>query len=95
LNRSDRRGFIECDSALAIREIRRRTGLSRNTIRKYLSSDVVEPRYPARKSTSKLDPYAEVLCSWLSREQKRHRKQACSVISYAQRMAHRSRQVLS
>jgi len=60
---------------LAIREIRRRTGLSRNTIRKYLSSDVVEPRYPARKSTSKLDPYAEVLRSWLSREQKRHRKQ--------------------
>ena len=35
---------------LPIREIRRRTGLSRNTIRKYLASDVVEPKYPPRKS---------------------------------------------
>ena len=59
---------------LAIREIRRRTGLSRNTIRKYLASDVVEPKYPARKSASKLDPYAEVLASWLAREGKRSRK---------------------
>jgi transposase len=59
---------------LAIREIRRRTGLSRNTIRKYLASDVVEPRYPARKSASKLDPYAEMLASWLARESKRSRK---------------------
>ena len=59
---------------LSIREIGRRTGLSRNTIRKYLASDVVEPKYPARKSVSKLDPYAEVLSSWLAREQKRSRK---------------------
>ena len=28
------------------REISRRTGLSRNTVRKYLGSGVVEPRYP-------------------------------------------------
>ena len=49
---------------LPIREIRRRTGLSRNTIRKYLASDGVEPTYPARKSISKLDPYAETLASW-------------------------------
>ena len=40
---------------LAIREIKRRTGLSRNTIRKYLASAVVEPKYPARKSARKLD----------------------------------------
>ena len=59
---------------LPIREIKRRTGLSRNTIRKYLASDVVEPKYPARKSVSKLDPYAEVLSSWLTRESKRSRK---------------------
>jgi DNA-binding IclR family transcriptional regulator len=31
---------------LAIREISRRTGLSRNTIRKYLATDIVEPKYP-------------------------------------------------
>ena len=31
---------------MPIREITRRTGLSRNTVRKYLASGVVEPRYP-------------------------------------------------
>src|SRR5210317_1640036 len=59
---------------LPIREITRRTGLSRNTIRKYLSSGEVSPKYPARKSVSKLDPYAETLLSWLTREAKRSRK---------------------
>ncbi|HKI74467.1 MAG TPA: IS21 family transposase [Pseudomonadales bacterium] len=59
---------------LPIREIRRRTGLSRNTIRKYLADDIVEPKYPARKIASKLDPYAQVLASWLTRESKRNRK---------------------
>jgi len=59
---------------LPIREIRRRTGLSRNTIRKYLTNGEVTPRYPARKSISKLDPYAETLASWLKREAKRSRK---------------------
>ena len=52
---------------LPIREIARRTGLSRNTIKKYLSSGEVSPKYPARKSISKLDPYAETLASWLDR----------------------------
>ena len=28
----------------SIREISRRTGLSRNTVRKYLRSDIVEPK---------------------------------------------------
>ncbi len=60
---------------MAIREIARRTGLSRNTIRKYLANGVVEPEYPKRKSASKLDEYAEVLSSWLHRESSRHRKQ--------------------
>ena len=60
---------------LPIREIARRTGLSRNTIRKYLASNVVEPRYPQRKAPSKLDDYGPTLTSWLHRESKRHRKQ--------------------
>ncbi|KMS56684.1 hypothetical protein V474_16115 [Novosphingobium barchaimii LL02] len=30
---------------ISIREIKRRTGLSRNTIRKYLRSDAVEPSF--------------------------------------------------
>ena len=59
---------------LPIREITRRTGLSRNTIRKYLANGTVEPKYPARKSISKLDPYAETLASWLKREAGRSRK---------------------
>ncbi len=65
--RSDRRGFIERDPALAppgqlaIREIARRTGRSRNSIRKYLASEVNEPKYPARTSPSKLGSYAETL----------------------------------
>lgn len=60
---------------MPIREISRRTGLSRNTVRKYLSSGVVEPRYPCRKSPSKLDGYEPTLTSWLFRESRRHRKQ--------------------
>ena len=59
---------------LSIREIQKRTGLSRITIRKYLASGVTDPKYPARKSVSKLDPYAETLLSWLKRESGRNRK---------------------
>ncbi|MGA7964978.1 MAG: IS21 family transposase [Gammaproteobacteria bacterium] len=60
---------------MPIREITRRTGLSRNTVRKYLASGVVEPRYPRRKSPSKLDDYELTLTSWLFRESRRGRKQ--------------------
>ena len=58
-----------------IREIARRTKLSRNTIRKYLANGELEPAYPKRKSPSKLDEYAEVLASWLARGSGRGRKQ--------------------
>ena len=64
---------------MPIREITRRTGLSRNTVRKYLASGVVEPRYPNRKSPSKLDDYELTLTSWLFRESRRHRKQRRSI----------------
>jgi transposase len=59
---------------LSIREIARRTGLSRITIRKYLVSGVVEPKYPPRKCVSNIDAYAEMLLSWLKREARRNRK---------------------
>ena len=39
---------------LSIREICRRTGLSRNTIRKYLRSDTVEPAFKVPDRPSKL-----------------------------------------
>lgn len=60
---------------MPIREIARRTGLSRNTVRRYLADQNLEPAYPARKSPSKLDDYEETLTSWLFRESRRHRKQ--------------------
>ena len=59
---------------LSIREISRRTGLSRHTIRKYLASGVTEPTYPPRKAVSKLDPFADRLSLWLLRESQRTRK---------------------
>ena len=64
---------------LSIREIARRTGLSRHTIRKYLASGVIEPKYPPRKGVSKLDPFAEKLSIWLKRESQRSRKQRRSL----------------
>lgn len=64
---------------LSIREIARRTGLSRNTIRKYLRSGTVEPVFRVPHRPSKLDPYAEQLASWLAREARRSRKERLSV----------------
>lgn len=46
---------------LSIREIAKRTGLSRNTIRKYLRSGDKEPSYAKRESVSRLDPFADKL----------------------------------
>lgn len=58
-----------------IRELSRRTGVARNTIRKYLRSDVIEPKFQVPDRPSKLDPYAEKLSAWLRREAARPRKQ--------------------
>ncbi len=58
-----------------IHEIERRTGLSRNTIRKYLLSDGVEPRVKLPDRSSKLDPFAENLTGWLQQEAGKSRKQ--------------------
>lgn len=66
---------------MPIREIVRRTGLSRNTIRKYLRADTLEPVFRASVRPSKLDPFTEKLSGWLrievgkSRKQKRTAKQ--------------------
>lgn len=43
---------------MPIREISRRTGLSRNTIRKYLRAGATEPRFRLPDRPSKLDPFA-------------------------------------
>ena len=65
---------------LSIREISRRTGLSRNTIRKYLRAGTVEPKFKVPERPSKLDAFADKLAGWLkeagkSRKQKRTVKQ--------------------
>jgi hypothetical protein len=59
----------------SIREISGRPGLSRNTIRKYLSNGELEPKYPPRQSANKLDRYAAMLASRRAREAMRSRKQ--------------------
>ena len=60
---------------LSIREIGRRTGLSRNTVRKYLRVDGVEPKFKVPELPSKLDPFADRLSAWLKTESKKNRKQ--------------------
>ncbi len=60
---------------LSIREIAKRTGLSCNTVRKYLRSDTVEPQSKVPERPSKLAPLVERLTAWLRREMGRSRKQ--------------------
>ncbi|MEM9102588.1 MAG: IS21 family transposase [Pseudomonadota bacterium] len=60
---------------LSQREIARRTGLSRNTVRKYLAQDTIDPVYKPRQSPSLLDDYKETLITWLHRERNRRRKE--------------------
>ena len=64
---------------MPIREIVRKTGISRNTIKKYLFNKVVEPKYPNRKSPSKLDDFAAKLRLWLKTEAHKGRKQKRSL----------------
>ena len=65
---------------LSIREICRRTGLSRNTIRKYLRSDTVEPAFKVPDRPSKLDRFADRLSAWLKTEANKPRKQKRTVL---------------
>jgi transposase len=65
---------------LSIREICRRTGLSRNTIRKYVRSDAVEPAFKVPERPSKLDPFADRLSAWLKTEANKPRKQKRTIL---------------
>lgn len=82
---SDRRGVIRRNQAMAFPTrdadlgITRKTGLNRNTVRRYLAGGVVESRYPDRENPSKLDDYELTLTSWLFRELRRNHKQCKTV----------------
>lgn len=60
---------------LPLREIARRTGLSRNTIKKYLNAGTIEPKFTTPQRPSKLDPFADKLAGWLKSEAGKSRKQ--------------------
>ena len=60
---------------ISIRQIAKRTGLSRNTIRKYLKSQVVEPKFATPKRASKLDAFEGKLKRWLESEPRKRRQQ--------------------
>ena len=64
---------------MPIREIARRTGLSRNTIKKYLREGAVEPQFKTPKRPSKLDPYADRLSAWLLIQTRKSRKERRTV----------------
>jgi AcrR family transcriptional regulator len=61
-----RRWYIR--DRISIREIARRLDISRNTVRRYIRSDVSDPTYPARCSPSSLDEFTARLSAWLSAE---------------------------
>lgn len=60
---------------LPIREIERRTGLSRNTIKKYLKVGMIEAKFATPERSSKVDPFAEKLAGWLTTNSKKGRKE--------------------
>ena len=64
---------------LSLREIARRTGFSRNTVRRYLRGEISEPLYPKRQTPSKLDAFADKLAQWLSDAVRTARKQRRSL----------------
>jgi predicted ArsR family transcriptional regulator len=64
---------------VSVREIGRSTGLSRNTIRKHLRDDMVEPAFKAPVRSSKLGAFSETLPTWLKLETGRPRKQRRTV----------------
>lgn len=60
---------------LSIREISRRTGLSRNTVAKHLATDTIEAKFATPDRPSKLAPFAEKLAGWLKTNAGRPRKE--------------------
>ncbi|WP_348534287.1 hypothetical protein [Herbaspirillum sp. 1130] len=53
----------------------RRLDISRNTVRRYIRSEAIEPSYPTRQSQSSLDEFAPRFSAWLSAAAVKSRKQ--------------------
>ena len=68
-----RRWYIR--DRISIREIARRLDISRNTVRRYIRSGVIEPSHPLRQSSSALYEFTPRLTAWLSAEAAKSRKQ--------------------
>ncbi len=61
---------------ISVREIARRTGLSRNTIRTWLRQEgMTQPRYPVRVMPSILDAYKAQLQTWLQTDSHRAKRE--------------------
>lgn len=58
-----------------LKDLARRLGISRNTVRRYLRSDTIEPAYAERRSKLAIDQYAFQLSAMLKTEEARSRKQ--------------------
>jgi transcriptional regulator with XRE-family HTH domain len=58
-----------------LREIARRLGISRNTVRRYIRAETIEPAYADRRPRSSLDKYTLKLSAWLKTEAVKSRKQ--------------------
>ena len=60
---------------LSIREIERRTNLSRNTIRKWLREPAMtKPRYPEREGKSVVDAYTDQIRTWIQTDSHRAKR---------------------
>jgi transposase len=61
---------------MSLREVARRTGLSRNTVRGWLRrAEVVEPKFALRRPVSKIDEWADLLGTWLRTDSHRGRRE--------------------
>jgi len=61
---------------MSLREVARRTGLSRNTIRSWLRQpEVVEPKFHPRQAVSLIDEWADLLGTWLRTDSHRGKRE--------------------
>lgn len=71
---NDIRRLRRCGESVA--SIARETGVSRDSVYKYLRKDDLSPQQPAKaRRPSKLDPYKPVIDGWLDEDERSWRKQ--------------------